>query len=106
MTTAIHIDLDSPSIHRIKLGEDVYDVRVPKAMFLLDMAKLRNMESEEDVAQFGSQVKKLVRAIFQPSDVKKIYKRLRDPSDPLDLEHIMSLVDKLMEVENPENPTM
>lgn len=104
--TTIQIDLDSPTVHRIKLGSDTYDVRVPKTMFMLDMAKLKSMDNEADIAKFGDTVKALVRAVFQASDAKKINKRLRDPEDPLDLEHIMSLVDKLTELESPENPTM
>lgn len=100
----ISIDIDSPSLHRIKLGADEFDVRAPKAYVMVDLARLQNVK-DGDVAAFEDGMKKIVQAIFQKKDSKTILARLRDPQDPLDFTHVVSLAEKLMELVT-ENPTM
>lgn len=106
MTTEIHIDIpEQPTTHRVKLGKETYKARVPKAVNMLNLAKLQSMD-EENPEEVEKAMNSLISALFAKADAKKIHKRLEDEGDALDMEHIMELCQKLIETNRSKNPTM
>lgn len=78
-----------------------YKVAPPKAAVALTMAQ--NMQKEEDEQKLLDFMYEWIDLLFTKTDAVAVKKRLMDPKDLLDFEHISELMGAVMDSE--ENPT-
>lgn len=101
--SAIEITAEPPKpISVTLLGVD-YKVRPLKGSLGVAMAQRfsgKNLTPEK----IGKEMDTLIRTMFGPDDAPKIQKRLIDPDDLLDYEHIIALMNKVVEAQS-GNPT-
>lgn len=93
----------------------VYEIMPPKASTTLKIAakamsadkgsKKKGKQSAEDLAALATMVDDWVKMTFSREDASAVLDRLSDPNDLLDVEHIVKLVEKLVEKSALARPT-
>ncbi len=82
-----------------------YVITPPKGSLGLRLAKkAKEAENEKDNISMWDEIMGWVRAGFGAKQTKKIQERLDDPDDDLDIEHITTLMEKIIEATT-DNPT-
>lgn len=87
----------------VDLAGKEYVVTTPKATLGLIMAE-RMQSAGDDSGKIMEELHGWVDATFGPKQSPKVWARLLDPADDVDLNQIVELVQKLTEVATP-NPT-
>lgn len=98
------ITIDAKPVEPIEVslvGKD-YKIVPPKASALMAMTEGMKDKDEDDMGM--EDIKKFVDILFEKKDVNPVMKRLADSSDLLDIQHIMTLMEQVMEAVQ-ENPT-
>lgn len=98
----IVIDAEPAETLDVKLVGVDYKITPPKTSLLMQVTDKMQGKEEEDVT--SEDLYRFVDLMFTNTDAVKVKKRLNDPKDALDIDHVMSLLDKLMEAVQP-NPT-
>lgn len=98
----IVIDAEPAETLDVKLVGVDYKITPPKTSLLMQVTDKMQGKEEEDVT--SEDLYRFVDLMFTKTDSVKVKKRLNDPKDALDIDHVMSLLDKLMEAVQP-NPT-
>lgn len=98
----IVIDAEPAETLDVKLVGVDYKITPPKTSLLMQVTDKMQGKEEEDVT--SEDLYRFVDLMFTNTDSVKVKKRLNDPKDALDIDHVMSLLDKLMEAVQP-NPT-
>lgn len=105
------IDATPREERRIKLVGVAYNVKAPKAGFAMKLASLGI--SPEELSKGGDWstvpaimgfINDFIDSVFGPDQGEEVKARLVDNTDDLDLDHVMLLVDRLME-KAAANPT-
>lgn len=91
----ITIEIDKPTQVPISLGDEVYLGFAPKTGSALVSIKKIQQQSDDPEAMFQA-VQDWLNEVFEPKDAKRIVERLYDPSDGLDLPHIVELIRQLV----------
>lgn len=98
----ITIDAEPVEPLEVTLIGKEYKVIPPKASALMAISDTMKGKEEDDMGL--NDIKGFVEILFQKKDVPAVMKRLTDTSDRLDVDHIMKLMEKVMEAVQ-ENPT-
>lgn len=98
----ITIDAEPVEPLEVTLIGKEYKVIPPKASALMAISDTMKGKEEDDMTL--NDIKGFVEILFQKKDVPAVMKRLTDTSDRLDVDHIMKLMEKVMEAVQ-ENPT-
>lgn len=98
----IVIDAEPAETLDVKLVGVDYKITPPKTSLLMQVTDKMQGKDEEDVT--SEDLYRFVDLMFTQTEAGKVKKRLNDPKDALDIDHVMSLLDKLMEAVQP-NPT-
>lgn len=98
----ITIDAEPVEPLEVTLIGKEYKVIPPKASALMAISDTMKGKEEDDMGL--SDIQGFVEILFQKKDVPAVMKRLTDTSDRLDVDHIMKLMEKVMEAVQ-ENPT-
>lgn len=98
----IVIDAEPVETMDVKLVGVDYKIKPPKTSLLMEVTDKMQGKNEEDVT--SEDLYRFVDLMFTKTDATKVKKRLSDAKDDLDIEHVMTLLDKLMEAVQP-NPT-
>lgn len=98
----ITIDAEPVEPLEVTLIGKEYKVIPPKASALMAISDTMKGKEEDDMGL--SDIKGFVEILFQKKDVPSVMKRLTDTSDRLDVDHVMKLMEKVMEAVQ-ENPT-
>lgn len=98
----ITIDAEPVEPLEVTLVGKEYKVIPPKASALMSISDSMKGKEEDDMGL--SDIKGFVEILFQKKDVAPVMKRLTDGSDRLDVDHVMKLMEKVMEAVQ-ENPT-
>lgn len=98
----ITIDAEPVEPLEVTLIGKEYKVIPPKASALMAISDTMKGKEEDDMGL--NDIKGFVEILFQKKDVPGVMKRLTDTSDRLDVDHIMKLMEKVMEAVQ-ENPT-
>ncbi len=98
----ITIDAEPVQPLEVTLVGKEYKVIPPKASALMAISDQAKGKDENDMGL--DDVKSFVEALFEKKDVNPIMKRLTDSTDRLDVDHIMTLLEKVMETVQ-EHPT-
>jgi hypothetical protein len=88
----------------VKLGGVQYDILPPKWALSMKMAVQARTTGKDDPTVMFDTVWEWVDKAFGVAGGKAIRKRIDDEKDPLDLPHLMELMEKVTEGEA-ENPT-
>lgn len=99
----INISGERRSITVNLVGEE-YQAYPPKPLVMAEFsrqAEKTGASVNEQIAQF----EKTVAALFDKKDAAKVLKRLGDPQDALDVDHIMKLMQALTEYADKDRPT-
>lgn len=99
----IVIAAEPPKPIEISLGAVDYKVRPIKTSLGIEMSQ-RFQSIGEDPAKLKAGVESIVKTMFGKTDAPKIMKRLADPNDHLDYEHVIELMTALVGGAT-ENPT-
>lgn len=98
----IVIDAEPVETMDVKLVGVDYKITPPKTAMLMQVTDKMQGKDEEDIT--SDDLYQFVDLMFTKTDATKVKKRLADPKDSLDIDHVMTLLDKLMEAVQP-NPT-
>lgn len=98
----IVIDAEPVETMDVKLVGVDYKIKPPKTSMLMEVTDKMQGKDEEDVT--SEDLYRFVDLMFTKTDATKVKKRLSDPKDDLDIDHVMKLLDALMEAVQP-NPT-
>lgn len=98
----IVIDAEPVETMDVKLVGVDYKITPPKTSLLMEVTDKMQGKNEEDVT--SEDLYRFVDLMFTKGDATKVKKRLGDPKDRLDIDHVMTLLDKIMEAVQP-NPT-
>lgn len=98
----IVIDAEPVETMDVKLVGVDYKIKPPKTSMLMEVTDKMQGKAEEDIT--SDDLYRFVDLMFTKTDATKVKKRLTDPKDDLDIDHVMTLLDKLMEAVQP-NPT-
>ena len=98
----IVIDAEPVETLDVKLVGMDYKITPPKTSMLMQVTDKMQGKAEEDVT--SEDLYRFVDLMFTKVDAGKVKKRLGDPKDALDIDHVMNLLDKLMEAVQP-NPS-
>lgn len=98
----IVIDAEPAETLDVKLVGVEYKLTPPKTSLLMQVTDKMQGKDEEDIT--SEDLYRFVDLLFSKSDSVQVKKRLNEPKDALDIEHVMTLLDKLMEAVQP-NPT-
>lgn len=98
----IVIDAEPVEPLEVTLVGKEYKVVPPKASSLMAISDQAKGKDENDMGM--DDIQAFVEALFQKKDVAPVMKRLRDQKDLLDVDHVMTLMEKVME-EVQGNPT-
>ena len=109
MANKINITARERSLIPVTLVGIDYMVRKPKGALGLRIASqfadLQGEDNEGNPEKLSELMDTLVKMLFTKRDVAKVTKRLDDPEDDLDFEHISELMSAVSE-ETTETPTM
>lgn len=98
----IVIDAEPVETMDVKLVGVDYKIKPPKTSLLMEVTDKMQGKAEEDIT--SEDLYRFVDLMFTKTDATKVKKRLVDPKDDLDIDHVMTLLDKIMEAVQP-NPT-
>lgn len=99
--------IDAPEVVEkipVKLVGVKYSIRRPKSMLAMSFAR-RAKAAKEDPEKLMEAVEEWVRITFGKATGVKVIKRLNDPEDELDFEHIVKLMEAVIELTNGSDPT-
>lgn len=104
MATTQRITIDAVPAVNVTVGlvGQEYIIPVPKTTLGLIVAE-RMQAAKDDPTKLMDELKSWVMSTFGPKQGKKVWDRLFDPNDQLDINHISDLLTKLTEVG--ANPT-
>lgn len=100
----IEISGEKPSSIKINLVGVTYEGRPPKAVALINLSEQVSKKdaSPSDMLKF---LHRFLGFTFGDKDAKSIMKRLEDGDDDLDISHIVTLMEALIERSAGKNPT-
>ena len=102
--SAIRIVADDKLVLPVNLVGIDYRVSPPKAALSMRTA-INAKKADEDPEAMMNAILAWIRAAFNKKDAEAVIKRLDDPKDALDLQHISLLVEKVVEAQTNENPS-
>lgn len=106
--TTLEINAKPKEPINLKLVGKEYRVFPPKTIQSLLLAQAgrgsKKDGSDSDPMKMYDEVKKWITMAFGRKEAPKVIARMEDPNDELDLDHIMELMEKLME-QSTGNPT-
>jgi len=82
--------------HNVVLGGTPYKVLPVKKLAMMDFGE-RLEQAGEDIKKIRKELDTIVTALFGRQVAPQVLARMTDPADPLDLEHIMELIKRLVE---------
>lgn len=88
---SITINADSPKVYPVDLVGKKYNARAPKAAVALKIAELAKTDFAEHPEKVEELISTLVSSLFSKKDAASVAKRLQDPEDALDVEHLSQL---------------
>lgn len=102
----IEITADEAVVHEVSLVGKDYEVGNIKAALAMDISSKFSSKgkTKSDVKTITEQADAVIDMIFGKKVGDTIRKRLLDPTDRLDLDHIFTLMNKLVEAQS-GNPT-
>lgn len=99
----IKIDTPERKPLRVDLGGVIYEIMPIKSAIAMELGS-KVMGAESDPDKFDKTLKDLVAGVFSAKDAKGVMARIKDPQDPLDMLHILTLVEVMLE-KTAGNPT-
>lgn len=102
------IVIEAPEVETIDvtLVGQHYDLIPPKTAMALRLAvEIKQVKDEDPVVMMGLLDRWLDFAFGGKKKADAVRKRLEDPNDRLDVVHLVTLMEKVIEVQMPENPT-
>jgi hypothetical protein len=89
----------------VKLVGKSYLVRVPKTAWALKLA-VRARQAEQAPDLMATAMDEWIARVFSAEDAATVMRRLYDdPDDELDIDHIMALMEKMLDRAGSPNPT-
>jgi hypothetical protein len=101
------IDIDVAPLDKIPLnfGGDHYLMRAPKGSLTLSLAeRAKQAVADENVTAMWDEIEEFFRSGLGKKQWERLHARLYDPEDPLDVRHLVSAMESLVEVIT-EGPT-
>lgn len=96
--TKMEINAEPRKPFNLTLVGEEYMVFPPKTMMSMLLAKAsKSSDGGTDVGQFYEGLSHWLTAAFGRKVAPKVIKRLEDPEDDLDIDHIMQLIEKMTE---------
>lgn len=103
LKSTIQVAVATPEPVTVDLGGVLYVGYRPKNAGTFRTVK-RIQEAAEDPEKMLDEIHNWLKSIFKTADANKIFARLEDPKDGLDIAHIVELIQRMMETDT--NPTM
>jgi len=98
---AFSIEAEEVQTIPVKLVGEMYGIRPLKSAYMMSVANkakhLQDKEGSEAADALMKMIHKWVDAAFEKDDAKAVKKRLEDPTDPIDIQHIVKMVNMLAE---------
>lgn len=94
----IQIEAKPRKTFAVELVGKEYTLTAPKSAFALRMAvKSKQAQTASDPSLLIEAVDEWLEAALGPEQSQEVHDRIDDPNDDLDLEHINTLMEKVME---------
>ena len=100
-TPAFSVDAEEVQTYPVRLVGEMYNIRPLKSSYMMSIASkskhLQDKDGSEAADALMKMINKWVDAAFEKDDAKAVKKRLDDPTDPIDIQHIVQMINMLAE---------